>query len=243
MDALDAVNEGAHETAPSAPPLGLSAWTAASATDAIPMATDVVLVDGPAAASTSASILSTSAAPGQVAQGVASWAQPATGAPLPLQMHAMAQQQMQMQMQQMQQMQVQQMQSQQQAPPPQPPPPPLPPPPTQSQQPQPQPKEARNALIRKEWTAEEDALIRHGVATGKGWRYIASQLPGRSDDGVRNRWKRLRDPSETPPTPPQPGGNEGGAAGGAPKAPAKPKGERVTWSPAEDAVRHLMTDD
>ncbi|KAL3908692.1 MAG: hypothetical protein SGPRY_009700 [Prymnesium sp.] len=67
----------------------------------------------------------------------------------------------------------------------------------------------RNMLLRKEWTAEEDSFIKKAVAHNKGWRYIATRLPGRSDDAVRNRWKRLRDPSEK---------------------------ERVTWSPAEDQV-------
>ena len=51
-----------------------------------------------------------------------------------------------------------------------------------------------SALPRKEWSAEEDALIRSGVEQlGCRWRVIAAQLPGRSDDAVRNRWSRLQE--------------------------------------------------
>jgi len=92
----------------------------------------------------------------------------------------------------------------------------------------------RNALIRKEWTPEEDAIIRYGVEHKHGWRHIASQLPGRSDDAVRNRWKRLKEPSDGPPTTPP--GLPGGTAEAKEPKPAKPKQERVTWSPAEDAI-------
>lgn len=43
-----------------------------------------------------------------------------------------------------------------------------------------------SALPRKEWSADEDALIRNGVERlGCRWRLIAAQLPGRSDDAVR----------------------------------------------------------
>lgn len=45
---------------------------------------------------------------------------------------------------------------------------------------------------RKVWTAEEDAAIYQGVAQhGQKWRLVAAGVPGRSDDAVRNRWKRL----------------------------------------------------
>lgn len=50
------------------------------------------------------------------------------------------------------------------------------------------------ALPRKEWSPHEDELIRRGVEQlGCRWRVIAAQLPGRSDDAVRNRWSRLQD--------------------------------------------------
>jgi len=45
---------------------------------------------------------------------------------------------------------------------------------------------------RKVWTAEEDTAIYQGVAQhGQKWRLVAAGVPGRSDDAVRNRWKRL----------------------------------------------------
>ena len=53
-------------------------------------------------------------------------------------------------------------------------------------------EKAHNALERREWTAEEDEIIKDGVRQyGYRWRRIASQLQGRSDDAVRNRWSRL----------------------------------------------------
>ena len=61
---------------------------------------------------------------------------------------------------------------------------------------------------RKPWSAEEDELIRSCVARlGERWRAIAPLVPGRSDDSVRNRWKRLREdghagPSARAPTTP-----------------------------------------
>jgi hypothetical protein len=42
------------------------------------------------------------------------------------------------------------------------------------------------------WTAEEDLLILRLVdMNGKRWSKIAESLPGRSDNGVRNRWNRI----------------------------------------------------
>ena len=42
------------------------------------------------------------------------------------------------------------------------------------------------------WAQEEDLLILHLVAQmGKKWSQIANNLPGRTDNGVRNRWNRL----------------------------------------------------
>ena len=52
---------------------------------------------------------------------------------------------------------------------------------------------------RREWTAEEDEIIKEGVRQfGHRWRRISSlpQLHGRSDDAVRNRWSRLAKGSE-----------------------------------------------
>ena len=43
----------------------------------------------------------------------------------------------------------------------------------------------------------QDATIRACVQRmGMRWRLIAPHLPGRSDDSVRNRWKRLREEDE-----------------------------------------------
>lgn len=58
----------------------------------------------------------------------------------------------------------------------------------------------RNLAERKEWTAAEDAQIIASVKKhGQRWRLIAAELPGRSDDAVRNRWNRVKDAgNETP---------------------------------------------
>ena len=59
------------------------------------------------------------------------------------------------------------------------------------------PTAGRNQLTRKEWTADEDTVIISGVAAhGPRWRLIAAELPGRSDDAVRNRHKRLMKDAE-----------------------------------------------
>lgn len=58
------------------------------------------------------------------------------------------------------------------------------------------PPYSRNVIERREWTEAEDDTIRTSVARyGCRWRQIARQLPGRSDDAVRNRWNRLKDSS------------------------------------------------
>lgn len=50
----------------------------------------------------------------------------------------------------------------------------------------------RNVMGRKEWSAEEDRTILEAVdELGQKWRVVAQRLAGRSDDAVRNRWKRL----------------------------------------------------
>lgn len=121
------------------------------------------------------------------------------------------------------------------------------------------------ALPRKEWSLAEDDLIRHGVQMlGCKWRVIAAQLPGRSDDAVRNRWSRLqesmRPPEQQQPNPksaaslaaPSIGGGGGGsssASDGPPdkevdrkSAPEKKeraswdKKERTSWTRAEDDI-------
>lgn len=53
----------------------------------------------------------------------------------------------------------------------------------------------RNVIDRQAWSAEEDAAILRSVQVhGLKWRLVAADLPGRSDDAVRNRWKRIREP-------------------------------------------------
>ena len=116
------------------------------------------------------------------------------------------------------------------------------------------------ALPRKEWSLAEDDLIRHGVQMlGCKWRVIAAQLPGRSDDAVRNRWSRLqesmRPPEQQPPNPksaaslaaPSIGGGGGGgssASDGTARQPGPPdkevdrksapeKKERASWDKKE----------
>ena len=90
-----------------------------------------------------------------------------------------------------------------------------------------------NRPERKEWTAAEDETIQSGVATfGCKWRRIAAQLPGRSDDAVRNRWNRLKEARDGPPAQGAEGekaATEGGAAKDRGKG-AKP--ERMSWTKA-----------
>jgi len=123
------------------------------------------------------------------------------------------------------------------------------------------------ALPRKEWSLVEDDLIRHGVQRlGCKWRVIAAQLPGRSDDAVRNRWSRLQESMRVPEqrVPPKPIGaaslavpSTGGAAGSSAsdwavrQSPVRlerksvaekkervswDKKERTSWTRAEDDI-------
>jgi len=112
----------------------------------------------------------------------------------------------------------------------------------------------RNTMGRKEWTVEEDEIILAEVAKhGQKWRVIAQRLPGRSDDAVRNRWKRLSaeaggsagadqlaDALGLPLTAEEKSVKaaakaEGKVAAAAAKA-AQPKPERLAWTKAEDAT-------
>jgi len=128
---------------------------------------------------------------------------------------------------------------------------------------------ARNTLGRKEWTADEDQIIMSEVErVGQKWRVIAAKLPGRSDDAVRNRWKRLsaeaagqanavadalgilapvplplEDGAGAADDASTDGSSVDGGAAPKPKPPPKPKAERLAWSKAEDAeiVRCVQT--
>ena len=103
----------------------------------------------------------------------------------------------------------------------------------------------RNTMGRKEWSAEEDQAIMEGVALhGQKWRVIAQLFPGRTDDAVRNRWKRLSAEMAEGLTEVLTEGLDGSAAvepraaaGAAAKGEAKQAAnkERLAWSRAEDA--------
>ena len=52
----------------------------------------------------------------------------------------------------------------------------------------------RNLAERKEWSTEEDRQICKSVRKhGFKWRLVAADVPGRSDDAVRNRYNRVKD--------------------------------------------------
>ena len=121
----------------------------------------------------------------------------------------------------------------------------------------------RNTMGRKDWTEEEDRVILEQVSLhGQKWRVVAAALPGRSDDAVRNRWKRLTananqqaeavadalflrsdddaiEGAGSPRSAADGEASQGAAGDAAAKAtaakPAKPKQERMAWSMAEDA--------
>jgi hypothetical protein len=105
----------------------------------------------------------------------------------------------------------------------------------------------RNTMGRKDWSAQEDQTILEEVAkVGQKWRLIAAKLPGRSDDAVRNRWKRLTGAhSHTSAAAAQVADALGLTSDGgppkpkaskprAPKADGAAKTERLAWSVAED---------
>ena len=81
------------------------------------------------------------------------------------------------------------------------------------------------ARSRKDWSEWEDTTIKQTVAeVGLRWRAIASRLPGRSDDAVRNRWLRL-------------GGEGVHKPATAPRSRKEPgEKQRQGWSAQEDAI-------
>ena len=71
-------------------------------------------------------------------------------------------------------------------------------------------------------------IVGRGVAElGQKWRAIAGRLPGRSDDAVRNRWKRL---AKARPSPNDP---EGAFLSAKPREPIR-RPPRAAWSLEED---------
>ena len=76
------------------------------------------------------------------------------------------------------------------------------------------------------WTRQEDALILKTVReVGTKWSRIAAQLPGRSDDAVRNRYIRMK--VRPAPAPPRtfllsPGARPGGPLPAPPRPPVAP---------------------
>lgn len=102
----------------------------------------------------------------------------------------------------------------------------------------------RNLAERKDWTREEDAQIIALVQRyGQKWRQIAVEMPGRSDDAVRNRWKRVKDEGSDEDSPTSKAARTGTAS-----APSRSharvstagsyddKPERVSWSRKEDEL-------
>jgi len=84
---------------------------------------------------------------------------------------------------------------------------------------------ARKDGSRKEWAAWEDEAIRNGVQKlGLRWRAIAAELPGRSDDAVRNRWARLQQSAC------------GTKPAAAPRVKREGAEQRQSWSEEEDRI-------
>lgn len=81
---------------------------------------------------------------------------------------------------------------------------------------------------RKEWSAWEDETIRNGVLQlGSRWRVIAAELPGRSDDAVRNRWARLQQTITAP---------NGVKPPSAPRVRREGGEQRQSWTAEEDEI-------
>lgn len=84
---------------------------------------------------------------------------------------------------------------------------------------------AASSRGRTAWSREEDDLIREHVRQrGLHWRNAEQQFPGRSDDAIRNRFKRLTE--EATPR----------ACTDAPRSQSDDAEKRVSWTSKEDAL-------
>jgi len=102
----------------------------------------------------------------------------------------------------------------------------------------------RNLAERKEWKLEEDEKILALVKVhGQKWRVIAAQLPGRSDDAVRNRWNRIKETDGDAPSSASAHGSVKPSNAAAPMSLTKAAAassrneervERISWSRRED---------